>query len=345
MSGKKESSSHKYLTFDGKRSNFIYWDEKFLAKAEKEELIDVIIGEVKIPACGVDYNTKTDDSGDFTDGPSDSAKEILKNNRAAYSLLVNCINTDTSEGISAFNIVVKTKNPQYPSGNVRQAYLNLKKKYEPTTELDKGNLLRAFYAFELRSGNPPDSYITRLERMRIQLENMGVTIEEDVFLHQIINNLSADYVEIAQNLSTRVGSKIDPLTLEELRDQLTIYYRRKNSSKKPPGRQINRNENAMLAYGSKQYKGKCAKCGRRGHKATECDGDKKPAAKPRFEGKCYVCGKYGHKAADCRMKDQYANVGIAGDPTELAFGAFEAPNDFELLYEKVDTKNEENYAE
>merc|ERR1719178_83598 len=53
--------------------------------------------------------------------------------------------------------------------------------------------------------------------------------------------------------------------------------------------------------GMRQNFVKCYKCGRNGHKADRCWGDKKQNF-GESSMKCYACGKFGHKADKCENK-------------------------------------------
>ncbi len=54
-----------------------------------------------------------------------------------------------------------------------------------------------------------------------------------------------------------------------------------------------------------EFKGKCHKCGERGHKASNCpqNGDRGSTIK----GTCHSCGKAGHKEKDCWEKEENAS--------------------------------------
>ena len=49
--------------------------------------------------------------------------------------------------------------------------------------------------------------------------------EEDMLIH-ILNNLPNEYVNIVELLERKIGADSDPLTLIDLRDELTVKYQR-----------------------------------------------------------------------------------------------------------------------
>ena len=153
--------------------------------------------------------------------------KIMKMNIVAYSELINCMDTSEESGKTAFRLVSKTRNAEYPHGNARQAYLNLKGKYSPTNEVDQVILLRQFHLAELSPGASPDYFIMKMEGIRSALSDLGVTYEEDVFLHQKINGLGIEYFELGQSLARLINNKNDPSTLEMLRNKLDTYDKKR----------------------------------------------------------------------------------------------------------------------
>ena len=142
--------------------------------------------------------------------------------------------------------------------------MNLKKKDSPSSEVDKGLLLRQFHLVKLIQGNSPDNYITKMGGLRSDLADLGVFFEEDVFLHQILSSLGEDYLDLMQSLTLLVNNKNDPLTLEKLKNELdTCNIRRNLSVSKFPKKKFQKN--VFFSY-QKQFKGKCRNCGQQGHK-------------------------------------------------------------------------------
>ena len=104
--------------FNGKERNFIYWEQKSIARAYKKKFHDVLMGIIKIPQYGINY--------DYDKSlPTDPVQEKLDSNLAAYSDSVNSIDTTTSGGRTAFLLVSKATSPIYPTGDSCQAFINL----------------------------------------------------------------------------------------------------------------------------------------------------------------------------------------------------------------------------
>lgn len=154
MTTTNEESRSKIAMFDGKQRSFIFWEEKFMARIYKKKFNSIFLNTVKVPMYGTDY-------GEGVSTPEEGIQDDVDLNIAAYSELINSIDTSEESGKTAFHLVSKTRVKEYPNGNAYKAYMNLKTKYKPTTEIDKGELLRVFHSAELRPGAVPDNFITR----------------------------------------------------------------------------------------------------------------------------------------------------------------------------------------
>jgi hypothetical protein len=70
-------------------------------------------------------------------------------------------------------------------------------------------------------------------------------------------------------------------------------------------------EKALVGF-SKQFKGRCRKCGKYGHKGANCrsnnqvkgSNDQASTKSTSFKGKCFYCNKPGHRKQDCCKRQQ-----------------------------------------
>ena len=85
----------------------------------------------------------------------------------------------------------------------------------------------------------------------------------------VLNNLTADYELQVALLEKRIGSATDPLTVDELREELNLKFERLN------------------------LKSDCK---------DDEDAEEQALFTSQFKGKCHNCGKFGHKSANCHAK-------------------------------------------
>ena len=160
----------------------------------------------------------------------------------------------------------------------------------------------------------------------MRLAEMKSTMTDKHFLMHFINNLTKEYEYTVALVEKRLESITDPLTLEEWRADLNLLYERLGQRKKDEDK-----DDLDIALGAlNKFKGKCRKCGKIGHKASNCRVNQKGNASYRmqitnvpynnenkskvnadgwtvvqnktnakFDGVCNYCKKYGHKYADC----------------------------------------------
>ena len=155
--------------------------------------------------------------------------ELLKKcgdlNIQAYSDLILHIDDRTAVGRNAFNVVVSTKvQGVYPHGNARTAWKNLLKKYTPTTSFALSTLHKKFSSAKLKKGYDPDLYMVYLQDIRQKMTDMGHVYTDHQYMLQILSNLTDDYENVAYHLNHRLSNRDNPLTIDELRDELSARY-------------------------------------------------------------------------------------------------------------------------
>jgi hypothetical protein len=92
------------------------------------------------------------------DVDSDNGKKMLKNaeiNEVAFIELILSIDTKSSEGKVAFNLVKGCKSKEYPDGNVAVAWERLKNKFEPASTPSIVKLKKQFKTLCLKKGENP----------------------------------------------------------------------------------------------------------------------------------------------------------------------------------------------
>ena len=114
MSSTEEKNINKIIEFDGK--GFKIWARKFLARANRKGYKKFLTGTTPIPTL-TEFQA-SEDEGDA------AKKAIVKNwnlNELAFEDLLLSINTNTSSGTTAFNLVDTCTSSNQPDGNFKIA--------------------------------------------------------------------------------------------------------------------------------------------------------------------------------------------------------------------------------
>jgi hypothetical protein len=328
MSYETNEVSIKVIGFSGKKKDWITWEEKFLSKAKRRGYKDLLLGKVLIPESTTVLTVIAGASDEDAIKAKVKTREL---NEQGYSDLILSMDTKSNAGKVAFNLVRGSKTPDYEDGNIAVAFKSLKRKYSPKTAPTLAKYHKLFYSAKLKKKADPDVFITYLEDLRLNMAEMKSTMSDDQFLLHLLNNLTKEYEPEVKDLEKRIGSSTDPLDIEEVREDLSLRYER--LGKTDDDSDSDDEEHALYVGG--QFKGRCNKCGKYGHKAAECrskpgddnkfKGQKKTSGftPGKFSGLCHYCKKEGHRASDCRKKkreqsDQANAAKGKGDDDDMA---------------------------
>jgi gag-polypeptide of LTR copia-type len=295
------------VKFSGKRQDWIAWQVQHLARSTRKGYREVIDGKEKIP-------TKSEEASLDPKNDADKIKIVAKN-KEAYSDLILSMMYRTPHGNVAFNIVRQAVSADYPNGNAADAFARLKKRYQPDTAPELTRIHKLFYGTRQKKNQDPDLYINYLEDLRFRMAEMQSSMTDDQFLRHVLNGLDKEYEHQVNLIERRVDASSNPLTIEEMRDELCLRFER--LSHKTVDGDLGQEEEQAL-YTGHQLKGKCYYCGKIGHKGANCRDNNKnqgnggrgarrgpnnyrtPNQGNRLNGNCNYCHKYGHKAGDCR---------------------------------------------
>jgi hypothetical protein len=101
----------------------------------------------------------------------------------------------------------------------------------------------------------------------MRLEELGSSISDNQFILHILNNMTDDYDLQLAMMGKRVTGKSNPLSIDEIRDNLNLRFKRLNEKQNEESENDNNQE---VAFFGDQFKGKCRNCGAIGHRAKDC---------------------------------------------------------------------------
>jgi hypothetical protein len=87
-------SAIRVLNYTGKKEEWLTWSEKFLAKARRSGIKDMLLGKLTIPKTNEDISKKTDERKKMM--------KFLNLNDLTHTELILCIEVKTSSGKVAF---------------------------------------------------------------------------------------------------------------------------------------------------------------------------------------------------------------------------------------------------
>ena len=285
------------------------------------------------------------------------------------------MDTSTDDGKEGFDIVRSTinKNVGYPLGHFPDAWGGLTDKFEEKDIVVVSHLKKLYYGTSMKIDEDPAAYIRELNEQRTRLASKQVKISDFEFVQDILENLpksddkrQMSPYQVVKKLiegATEYGSQA--YKLGELKTELNKVYYELYPEKKLVGTEADdsssRGELGFPAY-TKQFKGKCNRCGKIGHKGFQCQTNPMtPRQAPasgrgwnrggrgagRFSGRgiggrlpivCYYCKKPGHKEVDCfkKKRDQggekaFTAKGKKTEEYELAFTCASRPRSSEMV--------------
>jgi hypothetical protein len=107
---------------------------------------------------------------------------------------------------------------QLPQSNNSQTKSNLR--MSPQIQFGKATFKPAMKRFLCQENH--------LEDLRVRLEAMGSSKSENQFMIHILNNLTSDYEIQLALMEKRVGDMEKPLTIEEIRGEVSLLFERMN---------------------------------------------------------------------------------------------------------------------
>jgi hypothetical protein len=88
----------------------------------------------------------------------------------------------------------------------------------------------------------------------MRLENLGSNISDNQFILNILNNMTDDYDLQLTMMEKRVTDKSNPVTIDEIRDDLILRIEGLNEYQ---NKESENDNNQEVAFFGGQFKGKC----------------------------------------------------------------------------------------
>ena len=228
-----EMKSIRIIPFSGKSEDWNRWSKTFLATATAKGYREVL-------------------------KPSDPAiKADSELNVQVYNDLILSCQEDVT-----FGIIDESVSTDFPDGDARLAWKNLKDRFEPNTGAAKVQLKQEFHQLKLESADEdPDIWITQLELKRRRLQNLGSTIEDDDLILHILNHLPKEYEMVVELCEDDLSN--GKIELSTVKERIRARYNRLQKVTED-------SDDAIALMMKTQFKKACTVCGKIGHKGSDC---------------------------------------------------------------------------
>ena len=306
-----EEKTPRYM-FSGKKSDYPVWEVKYKARASVKGFGPILTG-----AKVLRKQSEIDNETDADKRKEDEAIQVM-NNKAISDMILS-ISTDTTEGRDAFNIVSEKMNEEdYPNGNAKDAWDQLKLEFEPKSITSYVKLKNQFNSRKLKRNEKPKVWINELCKMRERMKEMKHPMSDEDFYIQIIGNIPMKMYR-SEIKEFRKELEAGTLTLDKIKTELNDAF--DDFDEGSDGSEESKEDEDIALIGG-GFKGYCNNCGKYGHKKHDCpkltteERERMTSNRQRnpgqgrsryINGKCHYCGKWGHRKADCRNNPENWN--------------------------------------
>ena len=282
-------------SFNGKQgASYAIWDMKFRAYAQEKNFAEALLAThlTAMPASESDILDPTVSS----DKVKIKAKE--KNAKAMQALISAMTETKDMNKI----MTEQRRDPYHPTGMACMVWAALKKEYMPCDSTAEADMERALLKIKLNKKTNPMRLLDEIAAIECRY-NLSISAGRRRAI--VLTAAGKDYslVLSSTDLLYRTTAKREA-TAEELCEEMKSAWRISGGSDDGSGKESDDGiETALTTTG---FKGKCRKCGKKGHKASQCPGKKdkseETAGAASNGEKCKHCKKLGHSEDLCWKK-------------------------------------------
>ena len=214
-----------------------------------------------------------------------------KRNTVAMANLTMAFMTETTMGL-----VYKAMFNDWPGGLAHEVMATLLKKYKPEDMISRVKLRQKMSEVKMKKNDDPATLFEQLSAIENQYNRATQQIDEEDMIATMISVAPSKYKPI---VSAEQRLKGNQLKLQDLEEAMSQYWRQSRNS-------MRKTNEEDYEVGLSSLNGKCYKCQKFGHKASNCK------MKIKFKGNCNNCGKQGHKAVDCWEKEENKDKCLKG---------------------------------
>ena len=108
-----------------------------------------------------------------------------------------------------FGCVTRDKIIKWDDVNDRESWINLVEKFEGNLKSNQLELERTLLISKLKSNEDPENWITRLERVRWELDiKHNYKLTDQIFLNRVITLLPDNYKNVYHSFTIQIESKV-----------------------------------------------------------------------------------------------------------------------------------------
>ena len=132
-----------------------------------------------------------------------------------------------------FGCVTRAKIIKWEDGNSREVWINLVEKFEGNMKSNQLELERNLLISKMKPYEDPENWITKLERVRWELEIKHIyKMSDQNFLNRVITLLPENYNHVYHSFTRQIESTVEPLTVDKARNELVSFYEKEIKQKK-----------------------------------------------------------------------------------------------------------------